>query len=139
MDSLYEVHEDDLVVNITFAWEGALAIAGKNDEGALVSHRFPTYTFNKDMALPAFFKYIILDKYFIYSLGVISPGGAGRNRVLDKSDFLKLSVLQPELPEQQKISDCLTSIDELITAQTQKLAANSDIIKKDLMQQLFPA
>ena len=40
--------------------------------------------------------------------------------------------------EQQKIADCLSSIDDLITAQTQKLAALK-AHKKGLMQQLFPA
>ncbi len=40
--------------------------------------------------------------------------------------------------EQQKIADCLSSIDELITAQTQKLDALK-AHKKGLMQQLFPA
>lgn len=40
--------------------------------------------------------------------------------------------------EQQKIADCLTSVDELITAQAQKLGALK-AHKKGLMQQLFPA
>ena len=40
--------------------------------------------------------------------------------------------------EQQRIADCLSSIDELITAQTQKLDALK-AHKKGLMQQLFPA
>jgi type I restriction enzyme, S subunit len=40
--------------------------------------------------------------------------------------------------EQQKIADCLSSIDGLITAQTQKLATLKTH-KKALMQQLFPA
>lgn len=40
--------------------------------------------------------------------------------------------------EQQKIVDCLTSLDDLITAQTQKLAALK-AHKKGLMQQLFPS
>jgi type I restriction enzyme S subunit len=41
------------------------------------------------------------------------------------------------LLEQQRIADCLTSLDELITAQTQKLEALKTH-KKGLMQQLFP-
>jgi type I restriction enzyme S subunit len=41
MDTLYKVKEDDLVVNITFAWEQAIAVADEKDEGGLVSHRFP--------------------------------------------------------------------------------------------------
>lgn len=40
--------------------------------------------------------------------------------------------------EQQKIANCLTSLDELITAQTQKLDS-LNAHKKGLMQQLFPA
>lgn len=45
--------------------------------------------------------------------------------------------LLPTYPEQQKIANCLSSLDDLITAQTQKLEALK-IHKKGLMQQLFP-
>ncbi|CAH2031282.1 restriction endonuclease subunit S [Trichlorobacter ammonificans] len=50
----------------------------------------------------------------------------------------KIQVVLPTLPEQQKIADCLTSLDDLIIAQSQKLAALKTH-KKGLMQQLFPA
>ena len=53
-------------------------------------------------------------------------------------DFLRFNICFPTLPEQQKIADCLSSLDELITAQTQKLA-HLKTHKKGLMQQLFPA
>lgn len=137
MDVLFEVKRDDLIVNITFAWEGAIAIAGSSDDEALVSHRFPTYTFAKGQAFPEFFRYRILEKQFVYSLGVISPGGAGRNRVMSKTDFLKLKVLLPSLGEQRKIADCLASADALIAAQGRKVEALR-AHKKGLMQQLFP-
>jgi type I restriction enzyme S subunit len=42
------------------------------------------------------------------------------------------------LPEQQRIADCLTSLDDLIAAQTQKHEALKTH-KKGLMQQLFPS
>lgn len=137
MDVLYEVKREDLIVNITFAWEGAIAIAGSSDDGALVSHRFPTYTFSKDRALPEFFKFKVVDKQFVYKLGLISPGGAGRNRVMSKTDFLKLKVLLPSPDEQQKIADCLDTADALIAAQGRKVEALR-AHKKGLMQQLFP-
>jgi type I restriction enzyme, S subunit len=55
------------------------------------------------------------------------------------ADIIKsLPTLIPSLLEQQKIADCLTSLDSLITAQTQKLEALTTF-KKGLMQQLFPA
>jgi type I restriction enzyme S subunit len=44
----------------------------------------------------------------------------------------------PTLPEQKKIADCLTSIADRITAETQKLDTLK-AHKKGLMQQLFPA
>ncbi|MBK8754850.1 MAG: restriction endonuclease subunit S [Candidatus Competibacteraceae bacterium] len=40
--------------------------------------------------------------------------------------------------EQQKVADCLSSLDDLIDAQSQKLAALK-VHKKGLMQQLFPS
>lgn len=58
---------------------------------------------------------------------------------LKKDDVLNCPVILPEdEAEQQKIADCLTSVDELITAQIQKLEALK-AHKKGLMQQLFPA
>jgi len=50
MTTLYEVSEYDLVVNITFAWEHAIAVPSKVGEGGLVSHRFPTYSFLEEIS-----------------------------------------------------------------------------------------
>ena len=44
----------------------------------------------------------------------------------------------PAVAEQQRIADCLTSLDDLIAAETQKLEALKTH-KKGLMQQLFPS
>ena len=57
---------------------------------------------------------------------------------LYSSQLRRLDINIPELPEQQKIADCLFSIDELITAQAQKLDTLKTH-KKGLMQQLFPS
>lgn len=53
------------------------------------------------------------------------------------SYFKELCITIPSIQEQQKISSCLTSLDDLITTQTQKLDALKTH-KKGLMQQLFP-
>lgn len=137
MDYLFEVKADDLIVSITFAWEGAIAIATDEDEGALVSHRFPTYTFMKEKIERDFFRYIIISKQFVYNLGLISPGGAGRNRVMSKGDFLNLKVLLPNIDEQKKIASCLTSLDQVISSQSSYLE-NLKLHKKGLLQRLFP-
>ncbi len=54
------------------------------------------------------------------------------------STFAPMQVLVPKPKEQQKIADCLASLDELITAQNQKVEALKQH-KKGLMQQLFLA
>ncbi|OQA25514.1 MAG: EcoKI restriction-modification system protein HsdS [Verrucomicrobia bacterium ADurb.Bin345] len=138
MEVLFEVKCDDLILNITFAWEGAVAIAKDCDDGALVSHRFPTFTINTEESIPGFLRYVILDKQFVYNLGVISPGGAGRNRVLNKRDFLGLSFLLPGIEEQKHIATCLSSLDDLIAARSERLAA-LETHKQGLLQQLFPS
>jgi type I restriction enzyme S subunit len=53
------------------------------------------------------------------------------------SDYATHEVLIPASSEQQKIADCLSSVDELIAAQARKLDALKTH-KKGLMQQLFP-
>lgn len=53
------------------------------------------------------------------------------------SNFAPMEVPVPEPAEQQKIADCLSSLDELIAAQARKVEALK-IHKKGLMQQLFP-
>jgi type I restriction enzyme, S subunit len=50
----------------------------------------------------------------------------------------KIEIPIPSIKEQQKIADCLSSLDELITAENQKLETLK-AHKKGLMQQLFPA
>ena len=54
------------------------------------------------------------------------------------SKFAPMLVLVPQTEEQQKIADCLASIDELITLESQRLD-HLKLYKKGLMQQLFPA
>ena len=136
METLYKVKENDLVVNITFAWEGAIAIVKKEDEGALVSHRFPTYTFNNKTGIVDFFRYVIIQPRFKYLLELISPGGAGRNRVLSKKDFLKLEVKIPFVEEQSAIASILQTADKEINLLMQKLESLKQQ-KKGLMQVLL--
>lgn len=136
MEKLFVVHQGDLIVNITFAWEGAIAIVGKEDHGGYVSHRFPTYTFNEKITSADFFRYIFVSRVFRTTLELISPGGAGRNRVLSKKEFLKMKVELPCLKEQEKIAGFLSAVDEKISHAQSQLAALKQY-KQGLLQQMF--
>lgn len=134
-DKMYIVPKNNLILNITFAWEQAIAITDDNDEGKYISNRFPTFAF-KDNQLPTFYKYIIPQKRLKYDLNVASPGGAGRNRVLNKKLFLSIPVNIPLLKEQEKISKFLTTVDKKIT-NLKNTITSLENQKKGLLQQIF--
>jgi len=136
MDNFYVVRPNDLIVNITFAWEQAIAIVRPEDDGALASHRFPTYTFIENKGHPDFFRFYILQPRMKFMLQMISPGGAGRNRVMSKSDFIKLEFLLPDYKEQTAIAEVLQAADkeiQLLKTKAEKLMEQ----KKGMMQVLL--
>jgi len=57
---------------------------------------------------------------------------------INNKHIIAYAVATPAPQEQQKITDCLSSLDELITLQAQKIDALK-LHKKGLMQQLFPS
>ena len=57
---------------------------------------------------------------------------------LNKAMLDRIPVPHPRVPEQEAIAGCLSSLDALITSETQKLEALKTH-KKGLMQQLFPS
>ena len=69
-------------------------------------------------------------------LNKVATTGAQKN--INNEILREVSVLVPSVPEQQRIADCHTSLDTLITAATQELDTLKTH-KKGLMQQLFPA
>ncbi|NUE92387.1 restriction endonuclease subunit S [Acinetobacter seifertii] len=136
MDTLYRVEKDDVVVNITFAWEGAMAIAKSEHDQGLVSHRFPTYRCDESSVHLLFFKYRFIQKDFLSHLQLCSPGGAGRNRVLNKKAFLEINFSKPCLEEQTKIANFLSAIDQKIEVVANQIE-HAKQWKKGLLQQMF--
>ena len=63
--------------------------------------------------------------------------GLRDGKMISYKQFSELELPIPPRDEQQKIADCLSSLDDLITAETQKLDTLKTH-KKGLMQQLFP-
>ena len=72
-----------------------------------------------------------------YQKQVAGDLGATINSI-NGSQLLKYEFFIPKPAEQQRIADCLTSLDDLIAAQTQKHEALKTH-KQGLMQQLFPS
>ena len=132
---MHRVAANKFILNITFAWEHAVAITDKNDEGKLVSHRFPQFSFDKCLK-SNFFKYLILDEKFRKHLELSSPGGAGRNRVLKISDMLEYKIYLPSIDEQTEIGQYFSHLDNLITLHQRELEMLKNL-KKTCLKRMF--
>ncbi|MBT9546449.1 MAG: restriction endonuclease subunit S [Candidatus Sericytochromatia bacterium] len=104
---------------------------------------------NSDMAVSQHFMAWVCDKsklsnwFLYYVLQILKPtfesiAVGSTIKTIGLPYFKALCISVPSIEEQQKIADCLSSLDILISAQTQKLDALK-IHKKGLMQLLFPA
>jgi len=87
-----------------------------------------------------FYAHYFKTRHWHQYLRQVSSTGARHDRMsITNAAFMGLPLpVPPSKEEQQKIADCLSSLDELIDAQSQKLELLK-AHKKALMQQLFPA
>ncbi len=90
----------------------------------------------KDEINTDFLYYLISNERSQIYFSVNAAGAAVKN--LNAEIIKLLPVTIPSTKEQIKIADCLSSLDEIITAENQKLKT-LQAHKKGLMQQLFPA
>jgi type I restriction enzyme S subunit len=100
---LFLIREGDFIFHITFAWEGAVGLASKAEDGMYGSVRFPTFRVNENRCFPPY-----LLNYFRTEVGrdqlvKISPGSAGRNRVLSLKRLPEILTPLPPLDEQRRI------------------------------------
>ena len=128
--------EDILMVLSDVPNGGAIAKCFFVDSDNLytVNQRICKITPYKDKAVGIMLFYVLnRNSYFL----AFDDGVKQTN--LKKDDVLDFPILLPkDTEEQQKIADCLSSIDELITVQAKKVEALKTH-KKGLMQQLFPS
>lgn len=84
--------------------------------------------------VPEYLYYVLDSRYD--ELRILSAGDGGRGG-LNLTLIRSIPIPLPPLPEQQKVAECLFSLDEVIDLEAQKLEALK-AHKKGLMQQLFP-
>jgi type I restriction enzyme S subunit len=89
-----------------------------------------------DGLIPAFLLEYVKRRDFYERLGETADGSRKARRIHAET-FLSFPIALPSPTEQQKIAECLSSVDELIAAQARKVDALKTH-KKGLMQQLFP-
>ena len=131
IDSYKIVRVGDFIISLR-SFQGGIEFS--NYEG-LCS---PAYVIlrEKGDTVAAFFKNFFKSKAFIREL-TKNLEGLRDGKMISYKQFSDVLINLPRKPEQQKIADCLSALDALITAQTDQLAA-LQAHKKGLMQKLFP-
>ena len=125
--------------DLLFAWSGTLgssfgARVWNGPSGVLNQHIFKVLMDEQQITLP--FSLLVLSRVE-EDIAKQAHGFKASFVHVKKSDLVKVDLPLPPLPEQQRIASFLSSLDALITAETQKLETLK-IHKKGLMQQLFP-
>ena len=129
--SKYIIQRGDLLLSLTgaagfnfFVWDSARAVL--NQRTLKISPKN-----KKQGSLKHLLEPIVYEE--------LNKNGTGQNNNLSKKIIEDTIIIIPKDPkEQQKIADCLSSIDQLITAQSKKVE-ELKVHKKGLLQGLFPS
>lgn len=135
---LFEIAPGDLLFNIVFAWEGAVAIAQPADTGRVGSHRFLTFVPKPATATADFLLFYFQTPEGLQRLGEASPGGAGRNRTLGLKKLETIEVPLPSL-ETQRWFDRLQAKARQIRDIRAASARDTDALIPALLHQVFGA
>lgn len=107
-----------------------------NDTGGeiAVSKEYPVF---RTHGMESYFLLQELNNSYRFRVFALAQKAGGTRTRLYLSKLRVWKTYVPSLPEQRRIADCLTSLDEVIDAQGRKVEALKTY-KRGLMQQLFP-
>ena len=109
---LYRIENNDLLFQIVFAWEGAVAVAKPKDSGRFGSHRFLTCVPKQGLSSSSFLCFYFLTSKGLEDLGKASPGGAGRNRTLGLKALENIQVPVPSYDKLLWFDSLKAKVDE---------------------------
>lgn len=138
LTNYFVVEKGDYVYNPRISTTAPVGPISKNKLGiGVMSPLYTVFRFkNKEND---FYEHFFLTNLWHVYIKNLSNTGARHDRItISVDNFMKMPLPYTSPEEQQKIADCLSSIDELIDAESRKLKA-LEKYKKGLMQKLFPA
>jgi type I restriction enzyme, S subunit len=98
---LFLMKEGDFILQVTFAWEGAVALVSAEEDGMYASTRYPTFRVDETRCNPRFLLNYFRTPEGLQQLVKICPGSAGRNRVLSIKRIPEVTVPLPSLETQR--------------------------------------
>ncbi len=137
LEGYYLVDRGDYVYNPRISNVAPVGPISRNNIGqGVMSPLYTVFRFNSENT-DFYSHYFKTTCWHSYLRQVASTGARHDRMSISVGDFVAMPLPAPSLPEQQKLADCLSSVDELIAAQARQVDALKTH-KKALMQQLFP-
>ena len=137
LESYYVVELGSYVYNPRISSTAPVGPISKNKVGTGVMSPLYTVFKFKDDGNEFYEHYFKTTGWHTYMRQASSTGARHDRMAISSDDFMAMPMPVSSPAEQQKIADCLSSLDELIAAQARKVDALKTH-KKGLMQQLFP-
>ena len=136
-DNYHIVDLDDFVYNPRISTSAPVGPISRNKIGrGIMSPLYSVFRF-KSENIDYLEHYFSTTNWHKYLKSVANYGARFDRMAISTEDFYSMPILCPTPAEQQKIADCLSSLDEGIAAQQRKVEALKEH-KKGLMQKLFP-
>jgi type I restriction enzyme S subunit len=131
----YTLCVNDLVIGMDGSKVGKnAALISEEDANALLVQRVARLRLTSDCDIKFIFQQIISPAFHAYVDRINTSSGIPH---ISANQIREFEIFFPSVPEQRKIAECLSSVDDLIAAQARKVDALKTH-KKGLMQQLFP-
>ncbi|MCC8913936.1 restriction endonuclease subunit S [Xanthomonas euvesicatoria] len=137
VDGYYVVSRGDYVYNPRTSAIAPVGPISRNNLGeGVMSPLYTVFRFFEEKT-DFYEHYFKSSGWHSYLRSAASTGARHDRMSITAGTFVRMPVPSPSREEQQKIADCLTSFDEVISAQGRKVEALKTH-KRGLMQQLFP-
>lgn len=128
--SLFRLHEDQVVLSRLNGWEGAVDVVDGRLAGCFVSNEYPTFSVNLQRADPAFVRWITRWPTFWDRL--VPRGSMVRRKRVQPAQFLDVRIPLPPIEEQRRIA---REIDRLVEglSETIRRSARAAILTERLV------
>jgi type I restriction enzyme S subunit len=126
------INAGDVVLSNIKAWEGAIAVARREHDGCIASHRYITCVPDSSVLTAGFLKYFLLSPDGLEQIGFASPGTADRNRTLSLTNLGKIEVPLPPIVTQRTFDVLQSKVAELKARHATIRQANDALIPATL-------
>lgn len=133
------VKAGDILISNIKAWEGAIAVAGPEDDGRFGSHRYLTCVPNLDVVTARYLCFYLLSPDGLRQVRAASPGSADRNRTLSAKALQDIRIPVPPLEDQRAFDVIFDAVARLQHIQSEAVSSNEQLMPAMFLWAFPPA